>query len=137
MIKSIERIDRRLDNRYQKMVKESIHVNQSVSADHKAIITSNKSFARTQATWRFYHNEKTTLQKLFELLLEICKEGVNTSCNKFALRMHDWSRIKYRRHHRKQDTYAVTHAHDVGYNLQTNLLVNDIDGEPISPVAQR
>jgi len=51
--------------------------------------------------------------------------------------MHDWSRIKYIRHHRKQDTYAVTHAHDVGYDLQTSLLVNDIDGQPISPIAQR
>src|SRR5699024_12748647 len=35
-------------------------------------------------------------------------------------------------HHNKQDTYAMTHNLDVGYELQSSVLVSDINGTPIA-----
>ncbi|WP_162902335.1 helix-turn-helix domain-containing protein, partial [Facilibium subflavum] len=33
--------------------------------------------------------------------------------------------------------YGLDYALDVGYSLQTSLVISDVDGEPITPVAQR
>jgi len=48
----------------------------------------------------------------------------------------DWSHLSYK-HLNKTDTYAITHATDVGYDLQTSLIVSDQTGLPLAPVAQR
>ena len=49
--------------------------------------------------------------------------------------MHDWSRLSLT-HHNKQDTYAMTHNLDVGYELQSSVLVSDINGSPIATPAK-
>jgi hypothetical protein len=136
-MQGIDDVDPRLNKRYQQMVKESIGVNKSTSSGHKAMLTINKSFASTQAAWRFYKNDKITLEKLGAPLRTAALSGVVNACQKYALCIHDWSRLKYITHKSKQDTYKMTHAYDVGYSLQTSLVVSDIDGEPIAPVAQR
>lgn len=41
------------------------------------------------------------------------------------------------KHRNKIDTYAITHETDVGYDLQTSLIVSDQSGLPLAPVAQR
>lgn len=50
--------------------------------------------------------------------------------------MYDWSHLSYK-HFNKPDTYAITHETDVGYDLQTSLIVSDRNGLPLAPVAQR
>ena len=50
--------------------------------------------------------------------------------------MHDWSHLNYK-HINKPDTYAITHETDIGYDLQTSLIVSDQNGQPLAPVAQR
>lgn len=50
--------------------------------------------------------------------------------------VHDWSHLNYK-HLNKTDTYAITHETDVGYDLQTSLIVSDQNGQPLAPVAQR
>lgn len=100
-------------------------------------IKGKNSFASTQAAWRFYHNEKVTLAKLAEPLLEAAQAGVTSRCKQYALCAHDWSRLNYRKHTRKADRYQITHETDVGYDLQSSLLIDDQSGQPIAPVAQR
>jgi hypothetical protein len=95
------------------------------------------SFASTQAAWRFYNNDNVTLSKLSEPILEAAHEGVAKHCHQYALCVHDWSRLNYRKHTRKKDRYQITHETDVGYDLQSSLLVSDLTGKPIAPVAQR
>jgi len=96
-----------------------------------------QSFASTQAVWRFYKNEKVSLQQLSEPLLDAAHAGIGSQCRKYALCVHDWSRLNYRKHTSKEDRYQMTHKTDVGYDLQSSLIVSDSTGKPIAPVAQR
>ncbi|VAW46144.1 hypothetical protein MNBD_GAMMA04-911, partial [hydrothermal vent metagenome] len=47
------------------------------------------------------------------------------------------SRLNYRKHTSKEDRYQITHKTDVGYDLQSSLLISADTGKPIAPVAQR
>ncbi len=98
---------------------------------------SKSSFASTQAAWRFYQKEKVTLEKRSEPLLDAAHEGVSSRCTRYALCVHDWSRLNYRKHTSKEDRYQITHKGDVGYDLQSSLLISADTGKPIAPVAQR
>lgn len=95
------------------------------------------SFASTQAAWRFYKNDSVTLQKLQEPLLQAAHDNAVTHCKDYALIIHDWSRLNYRKHQSKLDKYQISHETDVGYDLQSSLLISDKTGLPLAPVAQR
>jgi len=127
-----------LAQRYQQLVKEHTNSTETLAAGLRALPSMSKtSFASTQAAWRFYQNEKMTLKKLSEPLLEAAHKGVSSHCTRYALCIHDWSRLNYRKHTRKEDRYQITHKTDVGYDLQSSLLISGDSGKPIAPVAQR
>ena len=48
--------------------------------------------------------------------------------------MHDWSRLGYKRHGGKRGRIALVRSDDLGYELQTALLVSDQSGTPLAPV---
>jgi len=50
------------------------------------------------------------------------------------LAVHDWSTLGFGGHPSKTDRATLTHAHDVGYDLATVLIVRGDDGAPIAPV---
>lgn len=112
-----------------------MNVSEAHSAGLKAIPNKISSFASTQAAWRFYKNEAVILSKLQEPLTAAAHEGIAKSCQAYALCVHDWSRLSYK-HSNKADTYTVTHATDIGYDLQSSLIVSDQNGSPIAPVGQ-
>ncbi len=122
--------------RYERLVKEHMNASEALSAGLKALPDKTSSFASTQAAWRFYQNEAISLKGLQEPLLAQAHAGIEEHCTAYALCIHDWSRLQYK-HANKADTYAITHATDVGYDLQSSLLVSDRTGQPIAPVAQR
>ncbi|MDP2902684.1 MAG: hypothetical protein Q8N96_06205 [Methylovulum sp.] len=107
-----------------------------LSAGLKALPDKTGSFASTQAAWRFYANESVSLSILQEPLTAAAHEGIEKHCDQYALCVHDWSRLNYK-HLNKTDTYAITHETDVGYDLQSSLVVSDQTGLPLAPVAQR
>lgn len=113
-----------------------MNVSEKLSAGLKSLPTKVSSFASTQAAWRFYANESVSLSTLQSPLSQAAEEGIKTNCSDYALCVHDWSRL-YFKHANKTDTYAITHEKDVGYDLQTSLIVSDQTGKPIAPVAQR
>lgn len=113
-----------------------MHVGTPLSSGQKALPDKVSSFASTQAAWRFYSHEAISLNKLQEPLMEAALVGSETRCSAYTLCVHDWSRLHYK-HANKPDRYAITHSKDVGYDLQSSLLVSDQDGRPIAPVAQR
>jgi hypothetical protein len=117
-------------------VLEHLNASEPLSAGLKSLPDKVGSFASTQAAWRFYANESVTLAKLQEPLTAAAHEGIDRHCDRYALCVHDWSRLSYK-HRNKTDTYAITHETDVGYDLQTSLVVSDRDGQPLAPVAQR
>lgn len=50
--------------------------------------------------------------------------------------MHDWSRLNFNSHGSKTDRLQMTHATDVGYELQSSLLLSADSGIPIAQVVQ-
>jgi len=107
-----------------------------LSAGLKALPNKISSFASTQAAWRFYKNEAISLPLLQEPLTAEAHKSIKAHCTQYALCVHDWSHLNYK-HHNKADTYAITHENDVGYDLQTSLILSDQNGQPLAPVAQR
>lgn len=116
---------------------EHLNATDTLSAGLRALTDTNTSFASTQAAWRFYKNDKVSLTKLHEPLLLAAHKGIAMQCARYALCVHDWSRLNYRKHTSKRDTYPITHERDVGYDLQSSLILSDQTGQPIAPVAQR
>lgn len=121
--------------RYERMVQSYMKVSEALSAGLKALNDGVSSFAHTQAAWRFYANPAVSLPVLQAPLTAAAREGIAERCESYALCIHDWSRLAYR-HANKADRYAITHASDQGYDLQSSLVVSDQTGEPIAPVAQ-
>ena len=108
----------------------------SLSAGIKALANETRAFAHTQALWRFLNNKEVTPQRLSEPLLASCHIATEQSEGDYALCVHDWSRIQYGSHTRKKDRLQMTHVTDIGYELQSSLLVQAQDGLPLSVVAQ-
>lgn len=129
-------MDTRLNDRYLRLVDEHMNVSEVLSAGLKALPDKTSSFASTQAAWRFYQNESVSLPKLQEPLTAAAHKGIQEHCVTFALCVHDWSHLSYK-HENKPDTYAITHDTDIGYDLQTSLIISDQAGQPLAPVAQR
>lgn len=107
-----------------------------LAAGMKALPDTAASFSHTQALWRFLRNERVTPALLGQPLVVAAREGIKESCRDFALVAHDWSRLNYNSHSGKRDRLKMTHKTDVGYDLQTSLVMGDCLGEPLSPVAQ-
>ena len=112
-----------------------MNASEALSAGLKAIPNKVSSFASTQAAWRFYKNEAVTLSKLQEPLTAAAHAGIQQQCGEYALCVHDWSKLRYR-HRNKPDIYPRTHSDDLGYELQTSLILSGQTGNPITPVAQ-
>ena len=93
-------------------------------------------FASTQAAWRFWANPRTDLKTLAGPLIEAARAAVPTECLDYALVVHDWSNLHYKGHPSKEDRIALAHAKDLGYELQTALLLSDQDGQPLAPLCQ-
>jgi hypothetical protein len=102
----------------------------------KALPKGDKAFAQTQALWRFLSNDRVQPADLVKPLLALAHEGCRDDCDDYVLAMHDWSRLNYNHHQSKADRLQMTHAGDVGYELQSSLLVTDRDGAPICTPAQ-
>lgn len=129
-------METRLNTRYTRLVTEHMNSSERLSAGLKALPDKISSFASTQAAWRFYGNDSVSLNTLQAPLTAAAHEGIAAYCDAYALCVHDWSRLAYK-HKNKPDTYAITHKTDVGYDLQTSLLISDQAGQPLAPVAQR
>lgn len=107
-----------------------------LAAGVKALADGNGAFAHTQALWRFLSNERVTCEALSEPLLACARQEVVTACDAVVLAVCDWSRLHFRTHTRKLDRYAMSHDTDVGYELQSTLLVSDRDGSPLAAPVQ-
>lgn len=118
------------------MVTEHIRVGEKLAPGLRALPDTQGSFASTQAAWRFYQNEQTCLPSLAQPLLAEAHKGVAERCDRYALCVADWSAVSFGTHKSKKDKKQRTHKHDVGYELQSSLLLNDRDGGPLAPIVQ-
>ena len=91
-----------------------------------------KSFAVTQATWRFLANNRVTPSDLVEPLRHFAKQQL-VDVN-YALAVVDWSKLDYKKHVAKKDVTQISNKKDIGYELTTQLLVDTRNGRPVAPV---
>lgn len=109
---------------------------QALAAGMAALPDTCHSFAYTQAAWRFFSNERVGLMALAKPLLAAGHQALWESEGEYGLVIHDWSRLNYGRHTRKRDRLKMTHASDIGYELQSSLLVDAESGNPLAPLVQ-
>jgi hypothetical protein len=127
-------MDRRLQQRFWRLVREQMDAAQAIAAGLKALPSVGRAFASTQAAWRFYSNPRVTLPALAEPLRDAARTALTESSAPYALLIHDWSKINYRSHSTKTDQLQLTHVDDVGYELTTALLVDARTGVPLAPM---
>lgn len=108
----------------------------SLAAGMKSLPGCSSSMADTQALWRFLNNPRVKPVDLSSPLLAMAREGLARDCKDYALAVHDWSRLNFRTHDSKRDRVRMTHQLDVGYELQSTVLVSDRDGSPICAPVQ-
>jgi len=116
-------------------MKSHVQPTQALSAGIKSLLVNQSSFAHTQAAWRFLNNDRCTLAELVKPLLVAAKEGVETYCDEYALSVHDWSGLSYKTHDSKADRYGIHNKQELGYELQSSVLISDRNGSPIAPLA--
>jgi Transposase DDE domain len=129
-------LEPRLQRRYQKLVQEHLAVTDAVAPGLRALPGAALAFASTQAAWRFYGNERVSLVQLAQPLLAGARTAVAEACDAYALVMHDWSQLHYNGHPSKRDRVPLSQTTDLGYELQSALVVSDRAGEPLAPVFQ-
>ena len=124
--------DKRLNKRYLEMVKGHLQQATTTATGIAVPATVEKSFAVTQATWRFLDNDRVTPLALVEPLRRFARQQLVGT--RYALAVIDWSKIDYRKHTAKKDIVQLTHQYDIGYELTSHLLVSTQSGNPIAPI---
>jgi hypothetical protein len=110
-------------------------MNQTLTTASRSPLGTESSFAATQAAWRFYAHEETTLHTLAKPLVTSSLEGVESYCKDYALVVHDWSLLNYNRHESKADRKVLRRSNIQGYELQTSLVLSDNNGLPLGVLA--
>jgi len=92
-----------------------------------------KSPAYKQKLWRFCNNKRVQETALIEPMHEAIRRETAERPGGVLLAVHDWSTLSFGHHPSKTDRATLTHAHDLGYDLATVLMVRGDDGAPIAP----
>jgi hypothetical protein len=96
-------------------------------------LTKSRKNAAAKAASRFYDNDDVGLPDLAAPLLERAHKAVKEHCQTYALCVQDVSPLHYTKHPSKTDRRVMYSQHDLGYELQTALLISDRDGAPLAP----
>jgi hypothetical protein len=83
--------------------------------------------------WRFCTDPRVEETALIEPMHRAVWQEVANQPG-VLLAIHDWSTLSFGGHPSKTDRATLTHAHDLGYDLATVLMVRGDDGAPIAPV---
>ena len=133
----VPKVEKRLKERYRQLVSEHLNHKTDVAPGAKALPSASASaFAATQAAWRFYANDETSLPTLSKPLQQAARTALTHSHSSYALVVHDLSHLDYRAHARKKDRKLLSNKHELGYGLQAALLVEAVCGDPVAPLYQ-
>jgi len=135
MKQSLPPVDKRLQARFEELVKEHAGQAQRVAAGPRSLPGEGSAFARTQAAWRFFKNKSLSLPALAQPLLDHAAE-VAKGCQGYCLVPHDWSNLDYRSHTSKKDLVCLGQKEEIGYELRSALLLSDQTGAPLAPLCQ-
>jgi hypothetical protein len=127
-------LELRLLKRYVILVESHMRAASKLAAGVASLPSIRTAFAATQGTWRFLNNDRAPLSALVEPLREAGRNQVKALESRFAMLVHDWSKLTFSQPKRKRDLTQLTHSSDVGYELMTALLVSADDGTPLAPM---
>ena len=122
-----------LRNAYAILVKGFGKTGSTTSPGPGATVAGLKAASFAQKLWRFCTDPRVEETALIEPLQQAVRHEVANRPG-VLLAVHDWSTLSFARHPSKTDRVTLTHAHDVGYDLATVLMVRGDDGAPIAPV---
>ncbi len=113
------------------MVKQHLRQAETLATGLRVLSQDGTRDAADLAAWRFYDNSSITLPGLAAPLLERARRAVAERCDQYALCIHDQSGLHLTRHHAKRDRKVLYSRDDLGYEMQSALLVSDHDGRPL------
>jgi hypothetical protein len=118
------------------MVEGHLAPAQRVACGLRPSTSDASTWAAVQGAYRFLHNPRVTLRTLAAPLVEEARRGAAEACDRYVLALHDWSLIRFRRHHAKLDRQVIgSRAWKEGYELHACLAASDRAGEPLAPLA--
>jgi hypothetical protein len=125
-----------LQTRYQILLAHHCGQAQAHASGPRILPDPAAAFAATQAAWRFYQNPKTNPKRLAQPLRDAAATLVPACCQDYVLSIHDWSDLDYRSHSKKTDRMVLGQKEEIGYELHSCLLLDDVTGSPLAPVYQ-
>jgi hypothetical protein len=127
-------VEKRLQDRYEKLVAEHAGQAHPVAAGPRILPGESSTHAAAMAAWRFYQNPRTRFTRLAQPLLDAARDSAARRCADFALVPMDWSKLDYKAHASKADRTQIGNSDETGYKLFSALLVSDLDGQPLAPL---
>ena len=115
-------------------MQQQLSLTQSVAAGLRSLPHTGQPFAAAQAAWRFFANNRVRLPVLAEPILAHAREASHLLSARYCLVMHDFSGLDFSFHESKEDRISLYRTQDLGYFLQSAVLVSDISGNPIAPL---
>src|SRR3954464_4569685 len=125
MTYTLPEVEKRLQDRYEKLVAEHAGHAHPVASGPRVLPGESSTHAAAMAAWRFYLNPRTTFTRLAQPLLEAAADSAKHHCQRFALVPIDWSKLDYKDHHSKTDRTQIGNSEEIGYKLLSALLVSD------------
>jgi hypothetical protein len=129
-------VEARLERRYNTLVEEHTGHAHRVAAGPRHLPRSD-AHAATQAAWRFFKNPRSKTTLLAQPLLDAARSASASACERFSLVVGDWSHLNYSTHTDKPDRIQIGNKGEIGYELFSQLLVSDRDGQPLAPLCVR
>jgi hypothetical protein len=121
-----------LQNAYAILVKGFGKTGSSTAPGPGATVAGLKPASFAQKLWRFCIHPLVVESALIEPMHQAIRQEVADHPG-VLLAIHDWSTLSFAGHPSKTDRVTLTHAHDVGYDLASVLMVRGDDGAPIAP----
>jgi hypothetical protein len=115
------------------LVEQHMSTCHSLATGVRVRLTKSSTKAAAKGAARFYDNDAVSLRALGAPLIARAREAVEERCQAYALCVHDVSALHDTHHPSKRDRRVMYSREDLGYELQTALLVSDQDGDPLAP----
>lgn len=125
-----------MQKRYHRLVAEHCGHASSTAPGPRLLPGGATAWAATQAAWRFYHNQTIDPKRLAQPLRDAATQLVPARCRDYVLTVHDWSDLDFRSHSSKRDRMVLGQKEEIGYELHSCLLLDDVGGSPLAPVYQ-
>jgi hypothetical protein len=104
---------------------------ESTATGHRVRLAKSSKEAAAKAASRFYDNGAVSLPELGAPLVARALQATKEHCQAYVLCVHDVSPLHYTNHQSKADRRVMYSRDDLGYELQSAILISDQGGAPL------